>query len=82
MPETIAITVNGKRMEVAQDTTALAAILASGASFARRSVHGEPRGALCGMGICFECRVTINGLRHCRSCAIICQREMDIRTDE
>jgi aerobic-type carbon monoxide dehydrogenase small subunit (CoxS/CutS family) len=82
MPEAIAITVNGKRMEVPQDTTALAAILASGAPFVRRSVHGEPRGALCGMGICFECRVTINGVRHCRSCTIVCEHEMDIRTDE
>jgi sarcosine oxidase subunit alpha len=47
----------------------------------RRSVQGEPRGPLCGMGICFECRATINGQRHCRSCATVCEDGMDIRTD-
>jgi sarcosine oxidase subunit alpha len=30
----------------------------------RQSVHGMPRTMLCGMGICFECRVTINGNAH------------------
>ena len=41
----------------------------------RRSVSGEPRGPLCGMGICFECRVAIDGIPHCRSCQILCGRE-------
>lgn len=34
----------------------------------RRSVSGEPRGVLCGMGICFECRVTVEGIPHRRAC--------------
>ncbi len=37
----------------------------------RRSATGEPRGPLCGMGTCFECRVTIDGVPHRRSCAEI-----------
>ncbi|HEY4962870.1 MAG TPA: 2Fe-2S iron-sulfur cluster-binding protein [Terriglobales bacterium] len=47
----------------------------------RRSVSGEPRGALCGMGICFECRVSINGRPHCRSCQILCEPGMEVNTD-
>ena len=43
---------------------------------------GEARGPLCGMGICFECRATVNGQPHCRSCQIICQPGMEVRTDE
>ena len=43
---------------------------------------GEPRGPLCGMGICFECRVTIDGEAHCRSCQTECRNGMDVRTDE
>jgi sarcosine oxidase subunit alpha len=27
-----------------------------------------PRTAVCGMGICFECRVTINGITHQLAC--------------
>jgi succinate dehydrogenase/fumarate reductase-like Fe-S protein len=34
----------------------------------RQSVHGMPRTMLCGMGICFECRVTINGNAHQLAC--------------
>ena len=48
----------------------------------RRSVTGELRGPLCGMGICFECRVTIDGEQHCRSCQTVCENGMDVRTDE
>ena len=32
------------------------------------SVRGEPRGPLCGMGTCFECRTEIDGVRHERAC--------------
>ncbi|HEV2297557.1 MAG TPA: (2Fe-2S)-binding protein [Candidatus Acidoferrales bacterium] len=82
MPDMIAVNVNGAKREVASGTSALAAAMMNGAKFVRRSVTGEPRGPLCGMGICFECRMTINGLRHCRSCQIVCEQGMDIRTDE
>ncbi|MFN6201241.1 MAG: 2Fe-2S iron-sulfur cluster-binding protein, partial [Acidobacteriota bacterium] len=47
----------------------------------RRSVAGAPRGALCGMGICFECRVEIDGIAHSRSCQIYCRAGMEVRTD-
>jgi sarcosine oxidase subunit alpha len=33
------------------------------------------------MGICFECRVTIDGRAHCRSCQVICQAGMEVATD-
>jgi len=33
------------------------------------------------MGICMECRVTINGLANCRSCQILCEENMEIVSD-
>jgi sarcosine oxidase subunit alpha len=33
------------------------------------------------MGICFECRLTINGTPHAKSCQILCEPGMEIRTD-
>ncbi|HEY3579109.1 MAG TPA: 2Fe-2S iron-sulfur cluster-binding protein [Pyrinomonadaceae bacterium] len=59
-----------------------AAVLEAGTTSFRRSVTGEPRGPLCGMGICFECRVTIDGVAHVRSCQTLCENGMDVRTDE
>jgi predicted molibdopterin-dependent oxidoreductase YjgC len=34
------------------------------------------------MGICMECRVTINGNGQCRSCQTVCEEGMEVRTDE
>ena len=81
MPETIHLTVNGKTVIVSPDTTVAVAVLLAGETAFRRSVHGEPRGPLCGMGICFECRVAIDGAPHCRSCQTLCRPGMEVRTD-
>jgi len=82
MPETLRLFVNGNAVTIPAGSTVAAAILKTGESVFRSSVTGEPRGPLCGMGICFECRVTIDGEAHCRSCQTICQNGMDVRTDE
>jgi predicted molibdopterin-dependent oxidoreductase YjgC len=73
--------INGRTVEVASGTMVSAAVAAAGLSQFRRSVTGQPRGPLCGMGICFECRVTIDGREHCRSCQIPCAEGMEVRTD-
>lgn len=82
MPETarsLALTVNGTPIAVPPGTTVAAAVLLAGAP-TRISVTGEPRAPLCGMGICFECRVTINGVPHQKSCQILCQAGMTVLT--
>lgn len=83
MPEpvrSIALTVNGAPLSVAPGTTVAAAMAMAGAA-TRTSVSGEPRSPLCGMGICFECRVTIDGVPHQRSCQIVCQAGFRVTTD-
>ncbi len=75
----VALTVNGVPLTVAPGTTVAAAVCIAGAH-ARTSVSGEPRGPLCGMGICFECRVTVDGTPHRRGCQVLCAPGMDVRT--
>ena len=82
MLDTITVSVNGRPLTVPAGSMVSAAVAISGVASFRRSVTGEPRGPLCGMGICFECRVTINGEAHSRSCQIACQSGMEVRTDE
>jgi D-hydroxyproline dehydrogenase subunit gamma len=82
MSESIQVKVNGKPVSIAAGTIVAAAVVIGGESAFRRSVLGKPRGPLCGMGICMECRVTINGRKHCRSCQILCEPGMEIHTDE
>ena len=82
MADTIEIVINGARRRVAADITLAAALMNTGISVFRSSVSGEPRGPVCGMGICFECRVTVDGVAHVRSCQTLCENDMDVRTDE
>lgn len=78
---TVLLSVNGIAIAVPAGSMVSAAVAAAGASAFRRSVTGEPRGPLCGMGICFECRVTIDGRAHVRSCQTVCAPGMEVRTD-
>lgn len=82
MPDQIQLRVNGKAVSVAAGTVVAAAVALAGQTRFRRSVGGEARGPLCGMGICMECRVNINGFAHSRSCQIVCEQAMEVRTDE
>lgn len=81
MPDTVTVVVNGVSVAMPAGSMVSAAILKTGIHVFRRSVSGEARGPLCGMGICFECRVTIDGEQHCRSCQTVCREGMDVRTD-
>jgi aerobic-type carbon monoxide dehydrogenase small subunit (CoxS/CutS family) len=77
----VTLSVNGSPVTVLAGTTVAVAVAIAGQA-CRTSVSGEPRGPLCGMGICFECRVSINGTRHCRSCQIVCEPGMEVKTNE
>ena len=51
-----------------------------GAGVTRRSVGGQARAPLCGMGVCQECRVTVNGRAHVLSCQTLAAPGMDVLT--
>jgi sarcosine oxidase subunit alpha len=78
----IKVTINKTEFLVPEGTTLAAAIIASGGTTFRKSATGQKRGPLCGMGVCFECRVTINSLGHQKSCTILVENGMEVVTDE
>jgi predicted molibdopterin-dependent oxidoreductase YjgC len=82
MSNLLHLTINGRPVQVESGTIVAAAIAQGGVIRFRRSVFGQPRGPLCGMGTCMECRVTINGQPHCRSCQTLCAKGMEVRTDD
>jgi len=82
MPDAIQLRINGASMRVPQGCTVAAAVLLAGRSGFRRSVSGELRGPLCAMGICFECRVVIDGQPHVRSCQLLCREGMEVTVGE
>jgi D-hydroxyproline dehydrogenase subunit gamma len=82
MPDdSIDLTIDGHPVRVAPGTSVAAAVLIARAPGFRRSVTGQLRGPLCGMGICYECRLTIDGLPQRTSCQTPCQPGMEVRTD-
>lgn len=80
MHRKLQIRINGAFVEVEEGTTVAVAMLASGAPSTRRSVRGVARGPLCGMGICFECRVTVDGIAHVKGCQALCRDGMEVTT--
>ena len=79
--ETVRITIDGLEHAVARGTSVAAAILNAKPNAAfRRSVRGEARQPLCGMGTCFECRVSIDGIAQQRSCLLLVHEGMQIET--
>jgi D-hydroxyproline dehydrogenase subunit gamma len=82
MPDPVTLSVNGRSVAVPAGAMVSAAVALAGVEMFRRSVTGEPRAPLCGMGICFECRVTIDGRPHQRSCQTLCAPGMEVLTDE
>lgn len=76
----VPITINGKRILVASGTSVAAAAMNAGEP-CRKSIHGAARAPLCGMGICMECRMTIDGVPHCRSCQVLCAPGMEVATE-
>jgi aerobic-type carbon monoxide dehydrogenase small subunit (CoxS/CutS family) len=81
MADTVNLFVNDRPVTVPAGAMVSTAVAAASVTRFRRSVTGQPRAPLCGMGICFECRVTINGREHLRSCQIPCAPGMKVRTD-
>ncbi|QBR02733.1 (2Fe-2S)-binding protein [Paraburkholderia pallida] len=83
MSETITLNVDGRSVSVARGSSVVAAV-ALATSHAglvtRRSVSGALRGPLCGMGVCQECRVTIDGVRHRLACQTLCAEGMQVVT--
>jgi predicted molibdopterin-dependent oxidoreductase YjgC len=82
MSDTFSLEIDNRTVWVGPGVSVAAAMLAEGVAVFRRSVTGAPRGPVCGMGVCFECRVTIDGVPHRLSCQTQCAPGMKVRTDD
>jgi predicted molibdopterin-dependent oxidoreductase YjgC len=80
MPERVRLTVDGHALEAEAGLSVLAALWNADVRHLRSSVAGESRGALCGMGTCFECRVTIDGEPDRRACREVVREGMVVGT--
>ena len=77
---TVAVEVNGERVILPQGSMLITALLKTGTA-CRVSARGDQRTALCGMGICFECRANVDGVPQQRTCQIVCKDGMRVDTE-
>lgn len=77
----IIVHVNGRPVTALAGQTVAAVLLAQGVRVFRYTAQrGEPRGVFCGMGICYECLVTVDGVACVRACVTPAAHGMVIET--
>jgi glycine/D-amino acid oxidase-like deaminating enzyme len=62
------ITFEGMPVAALEGETVAAALTAAGIVDLRLTRQGRPRGIFCGMGVCFDCIVSVDGRRSQRAC--------------
>ena len=72
--------IDGRPVHVKAGSSIAAALrVAGGMGVARVSVSGQPRAPFCGMGVCEECRVRVDG-RRMLACQTVCAAGMRVET--
>lgn len=76
----VLVFVDGRAVRVNAGANVVAALVLAGRLCTRLANNGEARFALCGMGHCQECRVSIDGRAHRLACQVRCASSMAIAT--
>jgi predicted molibdopterin-dependent oxidoreductase YjgC len=68
-PTQLSITVNGEELTGVVGQTIAGVMLANNRlGFRSTSSHDRPRGVFCGIGVCFDCLVVVDGVDDVRAC--------------
>ena len=76
-------TFDGRPVQAEPGQSVAAALIAGGhRSWRTTRTRGQPRGVFCGIGVCFDCLVTINGRPSHRACLVEAQPGDTVATQE
>ena len=76
----VRFTFDGREIQALEGETIAAALGAEQVTAVRLARSGAPRGPFCGMGVCFDCLVTVNGRPSQRACLTKVEAGMDVRS--
>ncbi|MBL3687471.1 (2Fe-2S)-binding protein [Leucobacter zeae] len=79
--ETVSAAFEGAPLEAPAGASVAAALISTGRTSWRDSREGAPRGLFCGIGVCFDCIVEIDGESGQRACMVPLRDGMDVRRD-
>lgn len=78
----ITFLVNGKEFHAFEGETVFGALYAAGFNvMGQRSYDQQERCGFCGMGLCYECLVTIDGRKNQRACMVAVEPDMEVIID-
>jgi predicted molibdopterin-dependent oxidoreductase YjgC len=80
MSETVTARFDDAPLSAPAGASVAAALLASGRTSWRTTRTGRPRGLFCGIGVCFDCLVEIDGQTGQRACLVTLADGMDVRS--
>jgi predicted molibdopterin-dependent oxidoreductase YjgC len=75
----LTLTLDGAAVTAYEGETVATVLLAEGRIATRTTPGGEPRGVFCGMGVCFDCLVVVDGIPNTRACMTKAREGMDVR---
>jgi predicted molibdopterin-dependent oxidoreductase YjgC len=64
----VSVSLDGRAVTAYEGETVATLLFAEGVIATRTTVAGEPRGVFCGMGVCFDCLVVVDGVPNTRAC--------------
>ena len=76
------IEVDGKTILAYSGQTIAEVLLANGVKTLRMTRKQASRGVYCGMGICYECRMVVNGIPNVRTCMTLATPGCKIATQD
>ncbi|MGL4240717.1 MAG: (2Fe-2S)-binding protein [Beijerinckiaceae bacterium] len=77
----VPMTIDGRAFRAVRGESVAAALLAAGVIAFRRTAKGDaPRGPYCGMGVCFDCLVTIDTVPNRQACLVSVTDGMAVET--
>jgi aerobic-type carbon monoxide dehydrogenase small subunit (CoxS/CutS family) len=81
MTEKVSFSFNGKDFQCESGQTIAAALIAADQRELRSTRFGnEPRSIFCGIGICYDCVVVVDGIANQRSCLIEARDGMKVES--
>jgi predicted molibdopterin-dependent oxidoreductase YjgC len=78
----LTVSVDGDPVVAHAGETVATVLIAEGHHATRITGGGESRGVFCGMGVCFDCLVVVDGVPNTRACMTFVAEGMDVRRQE
>jgi len=78
----VSLTLDGRQVTAYEGESVAALLLAEGHVAMRTTPGGAPRGIFCGMGVCFDCLVVLDGVPNTRACVTWVREGMAVQRQD